>query len=425
MQRLNYSSAIEDLESRILMPPGVPSLSPMQEGIKRLGNLKWDPKKIIIVAGTNGKGSVCASLEALLLSAGQKVGLYTSPHLEETTERIRLNGEMISKELFYEIYCEVQKRTVDLNLSHFEMLTLMAVWAFFCRNQCSLDWAIFEVGLGGTWDATNAIPHHYCVITSLGMDHENLLGHSIQEIASNKFGIIHQKTTVIHTAFPEGIQTLADQTCTQTQSRWRESISFHFQVEETESDPLFILETEWGRTPLSLPGNRGCQNAATALTVFHELGFDPKKYLKSLSQVHWPGRMERVDYPQIPLPIYYSGDHNPQGIESLIELLKYYKKKHLHILVGIGKDKNLNGILEPLFALSETSIYLTETSFRELPLENYGHWLKQAMGAWKNPLEALNQMILRSKPNDRILVTGSLYLVGFLKHEMKSKFIAG
>jgi dihydrofolate synthase/folylpolyglutamate synthase len=411
-----------------MMPDRPPTLEPMRRALELLcgaaGSL--DPEKITLVAGTNGKGSVSATLEALLRSAGKRVGLYTSPHLVETTERIRRDGADLTQEQFLAAYLEIRDIVFEAELSHFETLTLMAVNLFFPRatipQETQVDHAIFEVGLGGAWDATNAIPHRFCVITRLGYDHENLLGKDLAQIAANKFGIIPRleparAAQVTHSPLPPEVRALARQTQAETGSHWRESMPFQLHVHAgtpLTREPVFEIETHAGRAVLALPGLRGAQNTATALTAFEMLGFDPRAHLSALSQVKWPGRMQKAKIQGAPCPVYLSGDHNPQGVASLLELLRYYPRRHLHLLVGVGKDKDLDGILGPLAGLPDTSLYLTETPFRGRVLEDYGEWLGRARMSDADPARALQRIFSLASPDDLVVVTGSLYLVGLL-----------
>jgi len=415
--RLSYSEIVHQLESLGIMPDRAPSLEPMQQGLGRLSDaIRINSEKTIVVAGTNGKGSVCSTLEALLLSEGKTVGLYTSPHLEETTERIRINGKEISKEVFCKTFEQVWERTSGIKLTHFEVLTLMAVWAFCSGSEIPpVEWMILEVGLGGTWDATNAVPHHFCVICRLGHDHQNLLGNDLRQIAANKFGIVGENAEVIHASFPEEVLPLAEKVSADSSSRWTECAPYSYRAVANTAEPEFFLKTAWGEALLSLAGARGAQNTALALTVFQKLGFQPGTRLKTLKEVSWPGRMEKFFGSKFPCPIYLSGDHNPQGIQSLLELLPYYRRKHLHILAGVGKDKEMDGILSPLFCLPDTSIYLTESPFKGRHLADYRHWLGKAKASHPDPKVLLDQILLVAQPSDIILVTGSLYLVGALR----------
>jgi dihydrofolate synthase/folylpolyglutamate synthase len=442
---MQFNEVVAALEARVIMPAQPPDLSRTEVGLTRIGFFDFpfwkkynqDLDRIICVAGTNGKGSTCATLEALLLAAGERVGFYSSPHLEKVTERIRIAGEDVDEESFCRAYEFVESRTRDLSLSHFEMLTLMAAWLFCAGPEGGsefgggagpiVDRIILEVGMGGRWDATNAIPHGFCIITPLGLDHQNLLGDTLTEIAANKFDIVQSGNVVVHAPFTEDIALLAWQKQEQTQSRWIESEPGRLDVKRggpavkrlaaalsgSSRPPEFFVETRWGRAQILLPGLRGAQNTALALTAFNELGFDSGRYLDALMKVRWPGRMEMVKFNDA--SVFLSGDHNPQGIQSLIELLPYYEREHLYVLVGVGKDKDCDGCLAPLFQLPNTSVYLTETSFKPLPLKEYGQWLKRARSSSADPFQALQEIIKKAGPRDMILVTGSLYLVGLIR----------
>jgi dihydrofolate synthase/folylpolyglutamate synthase len=436
-----FQSIIQALESRGIFPDRTPSLQPMRAALEAL-QIPARPERTVVIAGTNGKGSVCAFLEALLLSAGQRVGLYTSPHLECTTERIRIQGQPISKDLFCALFDHLTQSTppaLGRSLSHFETLTAMAAEAFFGGHVIPpVDWAIFEVGMGGRWDATNAVAHTTCVITALGFDHQNFLGNSLLEIASNKFDIVGPRSEVITSPFPrhllppgeeEALDHLMQQKIQQTQSHWSPSSPVQLRVQaaqplaQTDRGPAlpeFWIDTPWGSTPLALAGARGAENAATALTTFERLGFHPAAHLPALQTVRWPGRMELLppDPSLAPCPVYLSGDHNAQGIQSLLELLPHYPRKHLHLLVGVGKDKDLESILSPLSNLPNASLTLTETPFKGLPLAEYGSWLKKARQAEPDPWEAFRQVKDQAQPGDLILITGSLYLVGWLRKHL-------
>ena len=423
MQSLEYQQIIAEIESLGIMPDRPPSLEPMNRALEVLmpDPSHWRPNKTVVVAGTNGKGSVCATLEALFLATGETVGLYTSPHLEDTTERIRINGAQLTEDQFCKIYSEIKSKLSGMILTHFETLTLMAAWAFFSGHHGPpVDRAIFEVGLGGKWDATNAIPHHHSIITQLGYDHQKLLGDSISEIASNKFGIVKNGSVVVHSALPIEAKTIAEETQKRTQSTWIPSVSVSHRVETQDQEPRFHMVSPWGEAQLALPGRRGAENSATALTYFHHCGYDPSLYLSQLTRVQWNGRMERWNSPDAPCPIYLSGDHNPQGIQSLLELLNHYKRNHLHILIGIGIDKNRDEIFSPLFSLKNASILITETPFKPLAIESYGRWLELSEGNYTNPLDGLQAAFKRASCDDIILVTGSLYLVGLIRKALRA-----
>ncbi len=414
--RAAYHAAVARLEALGVMPDRPPSLETTREALARL-SLSIDPRRVVVVAGTNGKGSTCAALETLLSHTGSRVGLYTSPHLVETTERIRVAGADVTPEIFVRAMDAVFEKTAGIRLTHFEALTLMAAWVFF-SGKCGepVDHAIFEVGLGGLWDSTNAIPHHYSVITALGLDHQNLLGPTINDIARNKLGIVSEGATVVHAPLPPETRELVRETRARTRSRWVECVPHGSGVdaipESSEDEPRYSISTPWGEAPLALPGPRGAQNAAVALTLFQAMGFDPRDHLAALSEIRWAGRMQRLHGARSLAPVYLSGDHNPQGIASLLELLPAYPRTRLHVLAGVGKDKDVDGVLGPLSRMPDVTLYLTVPPFKGRTLEEYGEWRERAQGAWSSPAEAFAQVTRLARPGEMVLVTGSLYLVG-------------
>ena len=411
------------LESRGIMPQKAPTLEPTEWGLQKIGffdsaffkSLEQNPKKCVIVAGTNGKGSTAATLEALCIHAGERTGLYTSPHLEKITERIRIQGQDVSDDVFIESFEKVSADTKERHLSHFEMVTLIAI-DLMCsgRTQAPVDRLILEVGLGGTWDSTNAIPHGLAVIAQLGFDHTNLLGKTLPEIAANKFGVISPGISVVHAPLPTEVLVLAETVRAQTGSRWRERECYRYSV-KAGLEPEFFISTRWGDSKIHLPGNRGAANTALALTT---LGHNPQSHLAALQQVRWPGRMERLSHPNSDTPIYLSGDHNTSGVESLLELLPHYTRRHLHVLAGVGRDKDFAEVLRPWTTMPHCSLYLTETPFKGLTLPEYGVWKEKSEGAWANPQQALSEVLKLAAPNDMILVTGSLYLVGTIRNSL-------
>lgn len=406
----SYKEVIKNLEERVIMPDRPPSLLPVKEGLHSL-NLKYDPEKVIVVAGTNGKGTVSATLSVLLEATGAKVGLYTSPHLVDTTERIRINSKPISEEKFVEAFENVKRNIPHERLSHFEMLTLMA-HATFMSEKC--DWIIYEVGLGGIWDATNAFDHQTSVICRLGFDHQEILGNSLWEIAKNKLGITRDEKThkAVHLPFPTDVEKLFTSYKKQTQCQFVEVNPFPFKVENSTVEPVYKVQTPWGEAPLKLLGRRAVENSSLALKVFAELGFNPQEFLPSLKKVNWAGRMDFETYKN--KKVYFSGDHNPQGVESLKEILSNFRYKDLWAIVGIGKAKDAKQMLENFSSIPNIKILLTETPFRGMKLAEYP---QSFHCEYKNPdpKAVLNYALENAKSDDLVLVTGSLYLVGELK----------
>lgn len=404
---MTFNQVVQYLENLTIMPKTMPGLEKIRAAVIEK---KWfsllDPKKIITVAGTNGKGTTCAVLEALLLSAQKKVGLYTSPHLIQTTERIRVNGVDISEEKFVQLFLDNQNLIEKYQLSHFEALTLMASDHFF---QSDLDYVIFEVGLGGTYDATNIFPNHYSVIAKLGLDHQNILGNTLAEIAQNKFGIVKQGSLVVHHQLPVEVIPLKS-----TSATWIEAKPVASRFENNK----WSIDSVWGSAELNIPGKRTAENAATALTVFEELGYNVSQHLSALNRVRWQGRMQKINWPGISAPVYLSGDHNIQGVESLVEILKHYNWNELHLIVGIGQDKSCEEMFELLLTLPRVKLYLTETPFKGRSLSDYPSSVQnRAVQKNLDVVAILNS--LQASSEDLVLITGSLYLVGHVLKALK------
>ena len=411
---MNFEEAEANLNRRVVMPTRTPSLEPMKEALQRIA-IRWptDLRRVILVAGTNGKGSVSKILEGLLLHQKQTVGLYTSPHLSSITERIRINGQDLEKSTFLKAFEELEQLVADIGLSHFEMLTLMACWCFFNQpGNNPVDWAVFEVGMGGTWDATNALPHQTAAVTTIGRDHTHILGNSLEEIADNKFGIGHSQCDVICGALPEVLKPWVEER--QLGFRSITTMGPHKSYFEPGNPPQFYLESKWGNSELKLPGARAAENANLALTIFEKLGFQPKNGLVTLSKIEWPGRMSQHHFVDAPCPVYLSGDHNIDGIYSLLELLPAYHREKIHFLVSVGQKKQPDEILETLLKVPNSSINLTVSPFMGRPLSEYGSWLASSQEHHTDPKTALHRVFKKANPQDLIVVTGSLYLVGHL-----------
>lgn len=391
----------------------------IRKGLEILG-IKFPKHKVILVTGTNGKGSTCITLQTLLIAAGKNVGFFSSPHIERINERIKFNGIDISDEDFCRIFRIIHKKIVDFHFSFFEYLMLIACYYFCFEKQ--IDFVIFEIGLGGTLDATNAIEHDISVITRLGIEHEDVLGKGLISIAENKFGIIRKNNTVFHIKFPKEIADIYFKYLSEKNARFFEAPKLNYFIHKNKY-PEYFVEINEQNYKLNLLGKRAVENTSLAIEIFKYLIFDYEKYFYALQNVNWPCRMEKIRYKN--RDIFLSGDHNPQGIQSLLEILEHFEFENIYFVIGTCSDKDSDQMIKFLNSIKNSHIYLTETPVKTLALENYSEFAKsEAESLSKNQIELLDQVVEKASQNDLILITGSLYLTGLIKKNVKSKAIS-
>ncbi|HXQ24838.1 MAG TPA: folylpolyglutamate synthase/dihydrofolate synthase family protein [Candidatus Acidoferrales bacterium] len=384
------------------------------------------------VAGTNGKGSTAAMLESILRAAGLRTGLYTSPHLERINERIRIIGEDISDEYFAAAWTSVHTTIESLLASgklaahptYFECVTALAFVAF---AEHGVNFAVYEVGLGGRLDSTNIVEPEVAVITSIDFDHESFLGHSIAEIASEKAGIIKRGAWVVSSAErPEARAVIAER-CKEMGARLVE-VDAAWRIEETHSTggcyrAVVMASDSQERLSIEppLPGRfqiRNALTAATAARLLAERGFPVTSdaIAQGIRTVRWPGRLERLcERPAV----YLDGTHNPAGAR---ELLKFWEEnfagRRILLVYGAMRDKAVDEIAGLLFPAADF-VFLTEplqprAISAPLLAEMTGHLAKKS-AVVRDPAEALEQAIEMASPEDAVFATGSLYLVGDLR----------
>ena len=298
---LGYEETIEKLHSKGMFYIDL-GLERIAAVLECFGNPQ-DNLKYIHVAGTNGKGSVCAILDSILREAGYKTGLYTSPHIYEYTERIKVSGVEISKEDFAGYFEKVYRKTqeIDTYLTEFEILTVI-MFLYFADN--NVDVVILETGMGGRFDATNVIKRNLCsIITHIDLDHTDRLGDTKEKISFEKAGIIKQNCPVITSEGYEAIKDKAE-----------------------EADSMLILAPMYAEKEylesLSLKGLHQAANLALALTAIDYVFPDITKevILKALPKVKNPFRFEYFEDKNL----IVDASHNPNGITALRENLDYY-----------------------------------------------------------------------------------------------------
>jgi dihydrofolate synthase/folylpolyglutamate synthase len=434
-QPITYQQTLEYLFSRLPMFSriGLAAFKKDLTNIQRLCEFLDHPEKkfkSIHIAGTNGKGSVSHMLAAILQTAGYKTGLYTSPHLKDFRERIRMDGKMCSHEFVIDFTERIKPVVEEIDPSFFEITVAMA-FEYFAEQKC--DIAIIETGLGGRFDSTNIILPELSVITNIGWDHVDILGDSLEKIAYEKAGIIKPGVPVVIGEVRPETLPIFEQVSTKSgslmsiASERRYAISWNWEkaarrpaVHELVVEVAEHRKTDHQLYRLDLPGIYQTKNLVTVLeicTQLQRLGWniedaDIKKGLQSakkLTDLH--GRWDVVH--QDPL-VVLDVAHNEDGIKTLMEQVEVTEHDHLHVIFGIVKDKELQKIL--LFFPKLADYYFTQAT---IPRALDATLLKQAAEEFHLKGEvypdvniAINSALSKASAHDLILVCGSVFLVG-------------
>lgn len=402
--------------------------------IKRLGN-PCCMKKILHVAGTNGKGSVCAFMQAILLSEEKTVGFFTSPHLEKMNERIRINGCQISDDEFVRIFEKVKEVVDEMqeegieHPSYFEFLYGMGMLAF---ADADVEYVILETGLGGRLDATNSFENPtLTIITSIGLDHTAILGDTIEQIAAEKAGIIKNGVPVIFDGSQEASSVVIRETARNIGAPCREIGKDAFEIQEiTEKNIAFSIFSDYDNNTLWQVKGTGIyqmMNATLAIKgmeyIFGKEGhYD--RWQKAVSEVCWAGRMEEV------LPgVVLDGAHNPPAIYKFIESIqiqkeywtKENKKPKIVILFSAVTDKDYEHMIETLCKETEADAFVITkledergAQCEELA-QTFRKFTSSAVYAVDNLEEAFGKAMQEKGEEGKLYCLGSLYLVGELK----------
>ncbi|MBS1628344.1 MAG: bifunctional folylpolyglutamate synthase/dihydrofolate synthase [Bacteroidetes bacterium] len=379
--------------------------------------------KTIHIAGTNGKGSVSHMLAAVLQTAGYKTGLYTSPHLKDFKERIKVNGALCSEEFIIQFTQKIQPHIETIQPSFFEITVAMA-FEYFAQQQ--VDIAIIETGLGGRLDSTNIITPELSVITNIGYDHMNMLGNALREIALEKAGIIKQNVSVVIGETHKETANVFVEKANETNAtivfadkqRWIADWQYEHHLLNVWVANHFNDEHE--KYSLDLNGIYQTKNLLTVLEALHQLrfkGFEIDKthilhalqHTKKITGLH--GRWEVIyQNPTVVLDVA----HNEDGIKQVVQQLALINFNQLHIIFGMVKDKAIDNVLEIL--PKQAYYYFTQAQIeRALHAEIL---MKKAAGYqltgnfYTNVNIALKEALLNAHKNDLILICGSVFLVG-------------
>ena len=376
-------------------------LERMEDACARLGH----PERaapVLHVAGTNGKGSTCAFVEASLRAAGFRTGLYTSPHLNHFCERIRIGGEPISEERACELLEEVRARVPwalgDPGLTFFEIATLMGFLAFR-----GLEVMVIEVGLGGRLDATNVITPRACAIAALGLEHTRYLGPTLGHIAGEKAGIFKPGIPAVSAGQPqEAARVLQERADALQIPLWRPGRDYRF--ESRGGHPFCYAGPRWTiHAEPGLAGHHQRANAALACALLEASGLcDARHVEEGLRQARWPARLEQVE------GVYVDGAHNPHAARALAQALPpILKGRPLRLVFGALEDKDARAMLDALAPLAATIHYCAPDSPRALSPASLAAIRPGTVHA-----SVADALAAARRESGVVLCCGSLYLAG-------------
>jgi dihydrofolate synthase/folylpolyglutamate synthase len=372
--------------------------------------------RVVHVAGTNGKGSTCAMIDAGLRAAGIRTGLFTSPHLVEPVERIQIDGIPVTQSQFARAFDIVHETTLKLDLdahpSYFETVTAMAFWLF---REMGVETAVVEVGLGGRLDATNVVRPGLAVVTPIDFDHQNYLGETIEEIAAEKSGILKPGVPAVFARQRPEAQAVLDRRACELRIPVRRAQEF--EIRDLQID---ARGSRFSGIVVPLAGEHQVDNAVTAALALDALGV-PRG---GIAETRWPGRLEHIS----PNPdVLLDGAHNPAGARALARYLdRFYADRKRWMIFGVMRDKAVEEIGAILFPLADELVLTAVDSPRAMPAAELAAIVEKSgvrrCGAASNGAPrcrvtqnfaaALDLAAREASPDDLIVITGSLFLVG-------------
>lgn len=423
---MNYTEAVNYIETipkfTVKHPP-----EHTRELLSRLGNPQ-EGIKIIHVAGTNGKGSVCAYLNAMLLAGGKKTGLFTSPHLVRINERFQINGEDVSDEQFLDAFLKVEKAAKEYEAegeghpSYFETLFLMGMLIF---KEAGVEYLVMETGLGGRLDATNVVEKPLaCIITSISRDHTEYLGDTLEAIAGEKAGIIKAGVPVIYDASQPGpASVIAAKAKEMGSPAWPMEPSFYEMKTQSREGITFTFAYPGGeKAELAIPyvAKYQMMNASLAfytMYILQDVHDIPKNVLaEGLSKIKWPCRMEMA------APgVIIDGAHNEDGVAQFVSTAGYFAKENeITILFTAVADKHYHEMIgEICEGIHPSHVVATQIDgSRVVPAEVLAEDFRKAgcTDVCAEPeIGAAYEKALGKKGSGMLFCVGSLYLAGELK----------
>lgn len=429
---MNYEEAVSYIDNI----PKFTTKHPLEHTrmlMERLGNPSTG-RKIIHVAGTNGKGSVCSYLDSMLRCGGKSVGLFTSPHLIRINERYIINGQNISDEAFlsaFEKVMEMVRRFVREGGDHpsyFELLFLMGMVIF---DEADVEYIVLETGLGGRLDATNVVPHPLaCIITSISRDHTEYLGETIPEIAGEKAGIIKPGVPVIYDGHCREASEVIRSRAEELGSPAYELLPSMYRRETVSQEGITFTFDCQGAEPVTLQipyiADYQMMNASLAYFTMQCLreinGISEEGLTQGIAKAHWPCRMETV------LPgVIIDGAHNEDGIEQFIRTAAHFaREREITILFSAVCDKKYEEMIRKISeGIRPARVVATQIEgSREVPAEELAEDFRKAgcreVYAQADPAQAFEQAYAM-KGDGMLFCVGSLYLAGELKDHISKR----
>lgn len=407
--------------------------------MRRFAALLGDPQKYtsaIHIAGSKGKGSTASYTYSILKKAGYKTGLYTSPHLISFRERIRIDDEFISEDdlcrILEKIKGLIERFMNDDRPSFFEVYTALAYLYF---KEKKVDFAVYEVGLGGRLDATNLIEPLVCAITPLSYEHTDKLGNTLEEIAFEKCGIIKNGSICVSAPQEKSALKVIEDVCRQRSSKLfvvGKDIFFE-EVSSSYREEIFNISGVFNKYQMlcsNLIGSHQMINAAVAVGVIealkvHGINIAADAVKKGIENAKWEGRLEVISEKPF---VIIDGAQNRASARCLADAIKkLFKFNKLILVLGVSKDKDLNGILEELLPIAD-SLYLTRAnvSARALDPARIKTAIEKIERNARNPTlttsvkEAVNGALLKANKDDLIMITGSLFVAGEARECLKT-----
>ncbi|HAC3176627.1 TPA_asm: bifunctional folylpolyglutamate synthase/dihydrofolate synthase [Listeria innocua] len=404
-----------------------PGLARMEYIMEKL-NHPEKANKWVHIAGTNGKGSTLTFIRSSLEEAGYKTGTFTSPYIETFNERISVNGIPVSDQMIVDLanrikpIAEELEKTVYGPPSEFEIITAMM---FLCFAEYeSIDIGIIEVGLGGRLDSTNVLTPLISVITTIGMDHMEFLGNSIEQIAGEKAGIIKPGIPVISGVIQKEAQEVIINNAVRNNSNvaWLNK-DFFIQNRDDEITYRTSHGDEIPDITIGLLGIHQLNNAAVAIKVLQYLNtfssyeINQSAIKQGLKKAFWPGRMELLDVKPF---IMLDGAHNPEGVKTFANSIRTYPG-HKKIIVSILKDKNYQEMITLLKTIPDTDILLTTFDYPRAMTSNEVTQIGTVEGIstnpnWKQALDDIKEI----KNDTKFFITGSLYFISEVRKYLLS-----